>query len=123
VAAEKALPASLGNKHLVAVAGPSYGGYQAFRWPSATRTSWTGSSPRHRPRSQNAERSLAELQARLAIDPEWNGGWYYDTGGAKTVLTELRIEMLKRNGIEAALGARHPELEAREGVIGEQAAD
>jgi len=32
VAAQKALLASLGVKHLVAVAGPSYGGYQAFQW-------------------------------------------------------------------------------------------
>ncbi|HXO92188.1 MAG TPA: homoserine acetyltransferase, partial [Stellaceae bacterium] len=32
VAAEKALLDSLGVKHLIAVAGPSYGGYQAFQW-------------------------------------------------------------------------------------------
>ena len=49
------------------------------------------------------------MQARLAADPEWNGGWYYDRGGAKAVLTELRVEMLKRNGIEAALAARYPD--------------
>jgi hypothetical protein len=49
------------------------------------------------------------VQARLGEDPEWNGGWYYDSGGAKGVLTELRVEMLKRNGIEAALAARYPD--------------
>jgi homoserine O-acetyltransferase len=49
------------------------------------------------------------VQARLAADPEWNGGWYYDRGGANAVLTELRVEMLKRNGIEAALAARYPD--------------
>src|SRR6202034_3760151 len=32
VAAQKALLDSLGVKHLVAVAGPSYGGYQGFQW-------------------------------------------------------------------------------------------
>src|SRR5215469_1840154 len=32
VGAEKALLDELGIKHLVAVAGPSYGGYQAFQW-------------------------------------------------------------------------------------------
>jgi len=32
VAAEKALLEALGVEHLVAVAGPSYGGYQAFQW-------------------------------------------------------------------------------------------
>ena len=35
VAAQKALLDSLGVKHLVAVAGPSYGGYQAFQWAVA----------------------------------------------------------------------------------------
>src|SRR5579864_8329737 len=32
VAAQKALLGSLGVSHLVAVAGPSYGGYQAYQW-------------------------------------------------------------------------------------------
>src|SRR5260370_39407392 len=35
VAAQRALVDSLGVKHLVAVAGPSYGGYQAFQWAVA----------------------------------------------------------------------------------------
>src|ERR1700758_4722857 len=35
VAAEKALLNHLGVRHLVAVAGPSYGGYQAFQWAVA----------------------------------------------------------------------------------------
>ena len=32
VRAQKALLDHLGVKHLIAVAGPSYGGYQAFQW-------------------------------------------------------------------------------------------
>ena len=35
VAAQKALLDSLGVEHLVAVAGPSYGGYQGFQWAVA----------------------------------------------------------------------------------------
>ena len=35
VGAQKALLDSLGVHHLVAVAGPSYGGYQAFQWAVA----------------------------------------------------------------------------------------
>jgi len=35
VAAQKALLDHLGVRHLVAVAGPSYGGYQAFQWAVA----------------------------------------------------------------------------------------
>jgi len=75
------------------------------------------------PNAQNVEQSLAELQARLATDPEWNGGWCYDRGGAKTVLIELRVGMLKRNGIEAALAPRYPDGEPREAEIRRQAVD
>ena len=32
------------------------------------------------------------MQARLATDPEWNGGRYYETGGCKTVLAEILPE-------------------------------
>jgi len=35
----------------------------------------------------------------------------------------LRVEMLKRNGIEAALAPRYPDWEAREAAIREQAVD
>jgi homoserine O-acetyltransferase/O-succinyltransferase len=124
VMAEKALLDGLGVKHLVAIAGPSYGGYQAFQWAVTYPDFMDGIVPVvTAPRSQNAESSLAELQARLATDPQWNGGWYYDRGGAKTVLTELRVEMVKRNGIEAALAPRYPDREAREAEISGQAAD
>ena len=118
VAAEKALLDALGVKHLVAVAGPSYGGYQAFQWAVDHPDFMDGIVPVvTAPRAQNVEQSLAGLQARLATDPEWNGGRYYDRGGAKTVLTELRVEMLKRNGIEAALAPRYPDRGEREAEI------
>jgi homoserine O-acetyltransferase/O-succinyltransferase len=124
VAAEKALLDSLGVKHLVAVAGPSYGGYQAFQWAVAYPDLMDAIVPVvTAPKAQNVERSLTELQARLATDPEWNGGRYYDRGSAKTVLTELRVEMLKRNGIEAALAPRYPDRQSREAEIRKQAVD
>jgi len=124
VTAEKALLDGLGIKHLVAVAGPSYGGYQAFQWAVSYPDFMDGIIPVvTAPSSWNVEKSLAELEARLTADPEWNGGRYYDRGGAKTVLTQLRVEMLKRNGIEAALAPRYPDWEAREAAIREQAAD
>jgi len=124
VAAEKTLLDALGVTHLVAVAGPSYGGYQAFQWAVDYPEFMDGIVPVvTAPKAQNVEHSLAELQARLATDPEWNGGRYYDRGGAKRVLTELRVEMLKRNGIEAALAPHYPDGEAREAEIRKQAID
>jgi homoserine O-acetyltransferase len=125
VAAQKALLDGLGVEHLVAVAGPSFGGYQAFQWavsypdfidaivPVVTAPTARG----------DVAESLTELKARLATDPEWNGGWYYDKGGAKTVLTDLRVETLKRYGIEAALAARYPDRDTREAEIRRQATD
>ena len=124
VSAEKALLDALGVEHLVAVAGPSYGGYQAFQWAVAYPDFMDAVVPVvTAPKAENVEQRLAELQARLAADPEWNGGRYYERGGAKTVLTELRVEMLKRNGIEAALASRYPDRESREAEIRKQAFD
>jgi homoserine O-acetyltransferase len=124
VAAEKALLGALGVNHLVAVAGPSYGGYQAFQWAVDYPDFIDAIVPVvTAPKAQNAEQSLTQLEARLATDPEWNGGRYYGGGGAKTVLIELRVEMLKRNGIEAALDPRFPGRELREAEIRRQAVD
>ena len=58
--AQKALLDHLGVKHLIAVAGPSYGGYQAFQWavtypdfmhgivPAVTAPKHLGRRPRRR---------------------------------------------------------------------------
>src|SRR5258708_5068663 len=59
--------------------------------------------------SVNTDKELAEMEARLATDPEWDGGRYYGKGGAKAVLTEIRIETLRRYGTEANLAARYPD--------------
>lgn len=124
VAAQKALLDSLGVRHLVAVAGPSYGGYQAFQWAVAYPQMMDAIvAVVTAPRSQNAERSLAELEARLATDPEWNGGRYYRHGGAKSVLTQMRFETLMRYGYDAQLAPRYPDKAARERAIRQLAAD
>jgi len=108
VAAQKALLDSLGVKHLVAVAGPSYGGYQAFQWAVAYPDFMDAIAPVNTApwASANTDKQLAEMQARLATAPEWNGGRYYGTAECKDVLTRIRIETLKRYGIEASLKRR-----------------
>lgn len=124
VAAQKALLDGLGVRHLVAVAGPSYGGYQAFQWAVAyPETMDAIAAVVTAPRSQNPEKSLAELLARLATDPEWRGGDYYETGGAKRVLTEMRFETLMRYGYDEQLAPRFPDKQAREAAIRRLAAD
>ena len=124
VAAQKALLDSLGVRHLVAVAGPSYGGYQAFQWAVAYPEMMDAiAAVVTAPRSQNAEKSLAELEARLATDPEWQGGNYYGRGSAKSVLTQMRFETLMRYGYDEQLAGRYPDKAAREQAIRRLAAD
>ncbi len=124
VAAQKALLDSLGVRHLVAVAGPSYGGYQAFQWAVAYPDMMDAiAAVVSAPRSQNAEKSLAELEARLATDPEWHGGHYYGRGGAKGVLTQMRFETLMRYGYSEQLAGRYPDQAEREQAIRRLAAD
>jgi homoserine O-acetyltransferase len=125
VAAQKALLDSLGIKHLVAVGGPSYGGYQSFRWAVAYPDFMDGIFPVNTApwASVNTDKQLAEVSARLASDPEWHGGRYYGKGGAKSMLTEIRVETLKRYGIDAVLKPRFPDPAEREAAIRKQAAD
>ena len=125
VAAQKALIEWLGISHLVAVAGPSYGGYQAFQWATAYPDHMDAIVPVNTApwASVNTDKQLAEVTARLATDPEWHGGDYYGKGGAKTVLTDIRAETLKRYGIEAALAPRFPDPAEREAQIRKTAAD
>jgi homoserine O-acetyltransferase len=111
ITAQKALLDSLGVKHLVAVAGPSYGGYQAFQWAVAYPDFMDAIVPVNTApwASINTDKQLAEVEARLATDPEWYDGRYHGKAGCKTVLTEIRIETLKRYGIEANLASRYPD--------------
>jgi hypothetical protein len=69
---------------------------------------------RHAP-GENRLRDLWPARGRCSArhQPEWNGGWYYDKGGAKTALIELRVEMLKRSGIDAAPLAASPKSKQR----------
>jgi homoserine O-acetyltransferase len=125
VVAQKALLDSLGVQHLVAIAGPSYGGYQAFQWAVAYPDFMDAIVPVNTApwASVNTDKQLAELETRLAADPEWHGGRYHGKAACKAVLTELRIETLKRYGIEANLTARYPDPAEREAAIRQTAAN
>lgn len=115
VTAQRHLLDSLGVRHLAAVIGPSYGGFQAFEWgvrypefvdalvPAVT-------APRRPTRGENMD----ELEARLATDPNWNGGHYYARpGGILATMTAIRAETLRRYGLEAELAPRFPDPVAR----------
>ena len=118
VTAQHALLDHLGVRHLVAVAGPSYGGFQAFQWAVTFPDFVSGIVPAiSSPRSPSDGSSLDELTAYLARDPSWNGGRYYDRGGILPTLTQLRIDTLKLYGIEQQLAPSFPDASAREAEI------
>ena len=82
VNAQKALLDGLGVKHLVAVAGPSFGGYQAFQWGVTYPDFMDGLvAVVSAPKGSGGEAAVKSLIDTLAKDPNWNGGWYYDKGG------------------------------------------
>ena len=99
VASQKLLVDSLGLKSLVAVVGPSMGGFQSFQWaasyPGFMKAIVASVSA---PRAPQRSGGLEQLQKRLARDSNWNGGWYYDNGGVAATLEQIRYETLLAYG-------------------------
>ncbi len=112
VAAQKSLLDGLGVRALIAVVGPSYGGFQAFQWAVDYPDAMRGVVPVVTGLRSPVAR-IEPLLAQLAADPNWNGGDYYDRGGVADTLTAMRIETLKGYGLDAGLAARFPEAAAR----------
>ena len=120
VEAQRVLLSALGVNRLVAVAGPSYGGYQAFQWAVTYPDFMLGvvpvvTKPTARTRSTN------ELTDRFAKDPNWNGGWHYERGGIVATMTELRYETLLRYGANEMYAAAYPDRTQREAFIRQRA--
>ena len=110
VASQKLLVDSLGVTRLVAVIGPSMGGFQSFQWAASYPGFMKAIVPSvTAPRSPGGLERLSGLQARLATDPNWNGGWYYENGGVPGTLEQIRYETLLNYGqkeAEAKVAAR-----------------
>ena len=84
VAAEKALLETLGVEHLVAVAGPSYGGYQAFQWAVDYPDFMDGIVPVvTAPRARPGVPSRAWPSCRRGSPPTRNGTADITTSGAE----------------------------------------
>ena len=106
VATQRALLADLGIEWLVAIVGPSYGGFQALQWavdyPGAMKGIAAIVTAPLVPR-ERAEGNVARLLATLSKDPNWNGGDYYDCGGVLQSMIAIRSATLKNYGIETRL--------------------
>lgn len=106
VATQRALLDDIGIERLVAIVGPSYGGFQAFQWAVNYPGMMRGiaaivTSPVVPP--ERSDGNVARLLATLSQDPNWNGGDYYDRGGVSETMTRIRIATLKTYGIETRL--------------------
>jgi homoserine O-acetyltransferase len=122
VTAQHDLLVHLGVTHLVAVAGPSMGGRQAFQWAVTYPDFVDGIVPvASSPKGLGKDDAVHNLIRRLSTDPNWNDGWYYERGGIMPTLMAIRMETLKRYGIDAVLGVSHADPEAREARLRRQA--
>jgi len=106
VATQRRLLDHLGIEKLVAIVGPSYGGFQAFQWavnfPDAMRgIAAVVTAPALPPERSDA--NVANLIGVLSKNPNWNGGDYYDRGGVLESLIQIRSATLKTYGIETRL--------------------
>ena len=106
VAAQKRLLDQLGVKHLHAVIGNSYGGFQAFTWGVEYPDFMRGLVPVETSPKMRAPFDAAGLRAQFATDPNWNDGHYYRAGGILPTMTKIRVATLKNYGAEAGLRAR-----------------
>lgn len=104
---------TLGVKHLRAVMGPSYGGWQALQWaldhPEMVDAIGVIASDFLHPPGQTRAAQIA----RLAQSPQWHGGWYYDKGGMYETLLALRLQTLQSYGLETLYEQRYPDPEQR----------
>jgi homoserine O-acetyltransferase len=111
VAAQRRLLEQLGVPELLAVIGPSYGGFQAFAWgvefPDFVRAIAPVTTA---PQTLRAI-PVDALRQRLAADPAWNGG-RYAPGAMVDTMTALREDTLRRYGMDAVLADRYPDAAA-----------
>ncbi|MBS0560844.1 MAG: alpha/beta fold hydrolase [Proteobacteria bacterium] len=124
VAQQRALVEHLGVKHLHAVVGPSYGGFQAFQWA----VDHPGFMDRVAPvvTSVHASADLGSVDRMVetfAANPAWNGGHHYGDPRMAETMTDLRVRTLKGYGLEADLAPRFPDPAAREAEIRRIAAE
>ena len=113
VATQGLLVDALGVRRLAAVAGPSFGGYQALQWAVShpdfvQRVVVAVSAPYHPPGVMDPQ----ALVAQLAQAPGWNDG-HPAPGAMRDALAALREQTLRAYGIDAELRARFPDDGAR----------
>jgi homoserine O-acetyltransferase len=124
VRAQHLLLTSMGVTRLLAVAGSSLGGYQAFQWAVSFPGFASGiialdTAPRD---LFDSGKAADELVSSLSRHPNWNGGAYDGPEALREPMTALRIATLKSYGFAEQLHHIADPAE-RERIIAEVAAD
>jgi homoserine O-acetyltransferase len=112
VAAQRRLLDRLGVRELVAVIGPSYGGFQAFTWGVEFPDFVRALVPVTTSLTVGIAIDVEALRRRFAAEPGWHGGHHYQADGMLGAMTAFREATLRRYGIDAVLAAQRPELDA-----------
>jgi homoserine O-acetyltransferase/O-succinyltransferase len=109
VAAQHRLLHRLGVRHLQAVVGPSYGGFQALQWavshPDMVSACGAVVSGPYSPPGLDA----ASAAAKYADHPDWHGGWHYEHPGLRQRLFEQRQQTMRHYGLERLYEDRYPD--------------
>lgn len=117
VAVQQRLLQALGVRHLRAVIGPSYGGWQALQWaldhPDQVDAIGVISSDFQHPPGQ----SKAAERARLAASPQWHDGRYAEHGGMVDTLYAMRLQAMKNYGLEQLYATRMPNPAERQAAL------
>lgn len=96
----------LGVRHLRAVVGPSYGGWQALQWavdhPDMVDAAGVLMSGLTHPPGLSAE----STRQRFAGHPAWHGGMHYGDPAMQDLLMDLRLQTLRSYGLERLFEAR-----------------
>lgn len=125
VATQRALLFHRGIERLVAIVGPSYGGFQAFQWAVNYPDMMQGIAAIVTAPVVPHERSAGNLErllSALSKDPNWNGGDYYDRGGVLETMIQIRSATLKTYGIETRLRTTMSDSEEIEAAVRDEAA-
>lgn len=117
VAVQHRLLQALGVRHLRAVLGPSFGGFQSIQWaldhPDMVDAIGIVSSDFRAPVGQTKDTQ----RAKLAESPQWHGGWFYEHGGMYETLLTTRLQTLAGYGLERLYEERYPDPVARREAI------
>lgn len=121
VAAQHRLLQALGVRHLRAVVGPSYGGFQALQWaldfPDEVDAAGVVVSGLFSPGGLDAD----SARAKYADHPGWHGGWHYGhssrPGGLRERLFEQRVQTLRHYGLDTLYEARWPDPAQRQAAM------